>query len=114
MSKMSYGKAIAFDGLEDHMFNIEGRCKKKPEEMCARCRHKMKLISNIFDANYWNSDRAALHFKARLIPLNKKFPNTPKVAEYRPIVVMSPLIKALELRVHRKLDEYQTRRLSQW
>lgn len=31
----------------------------------------------------------------RLIPLNKNFPNVPEISDYRPIVVLSPLIKCI-------------------
>ena len=112
MEKMSYDKAIAFDGLSDHMFNIHNRCKNKV--LCSECKQKIAIIHNIFSPKYWNSERASIHFKARLIPLNKKFPNIPDVPDYRPIVVMSPIIKALELRMHKKLDNYLTHRLSHW
>lgn len=54
-------------------------------------------------------------FQARLIPLNKKWPDIPQEDEFRPIVVYSSLIKWLELRflpplqefLKYKLDKYQ-------
>lgn len=36
--------------------------------------------------------------EARLIPLNKVWPDIPKAHEFRPIVVLSPMFKFLELR----------------
>lgn len=44
--------------------------------------------------------------QCRLIPLNKKFPLTPGISDYRPIIVESPLIKLLELRLSKKLHNY--------
>ena len=58
----------------------------------------------------WNSailnNLDDIHFKARLIPLNKKHPQIPKADEFRPIIVMSPIIKLLEARLLPKLQLY--------
>lgn len=43
---------------------------------------------------------------ARLIPLNKVYPNIPKREEFRPIVVLSIMYKWLELRFLKKLNDY--------
>ena len=37
-------------------------------------------------------------FEVRLIPLNKVWPNIPKVEDFRPIIVLSPIIKWMEMR----------------
>ena len=45
-------------------------------------------------------------FEARLCPINKVWPQIPKNDEFRPIVVLSPLFKFLELRFLSKLNLY--------
>ena len=46
------------------------------------------------------------HFIARLIPLNKKYPDVSIPQEIRPIIVTSPLYKLLEVRILPKLRKY--------
>jgi hypothetical protein len=45
-------------------------------------------------------------FQARLCPLNKVWPNIPLSEEFRPIVVLSPLYKFLNLRFFSNLNTY--------
>ncbi len=42
-------------------------------------------------------------FKARLVPLNKKWPDIPKADKFIPIVILSYMLKFLEMRFERKL-----------
>lgn len=37
-----------------------------------------------------------MHLVGRLVAFNKKYPSIPKVSEYRPIIVLSPVVKFLE------------------
>jgi hypothetical protein len=50
-------------------------------------------------------------FQARLCSFNKVWPNIPLSEEFRPIVVLSPLYKFLELRFLSKLNTYLTQKL---
>jgi hypothetical protein len=50
-------------------------------------------------------------FQARLFPLNKVWPYIPLSEKIRPIVVISPLYKFLELRFLSKLNAYLTQKL---
>jgi hypothetical protein len=52
--------------------------------------------------------------RARLVPLNKVYPRTPKVSEYRPIVITSPIIKFLEQFIRDDLTNYAKTQLHQW
>ena len=45
-------------------------------------------------------------FEAHLIPLNKNYPNIPSYDQFRPIVILSPMFKLLELRFKAKLQKY--------
>jgi hypothetical protein len=47
-------------------------------------------------------------FEARLVPLNKVWPKTPKADEFRPIVIESPLYKFIEMRFLPSLQNYLT------
>lgn len=62
MEKMSYEKAIAYDGLSDHMFNIHNRCRGSEKKLCEDCEHKITIIRNLFEPKYWNSERSNIHF----------------------------------------------------
>ena len=48
---------------------------------------------------------------SRLIPLDKKFPNCPKIEDIRLIVVTLQLIKFIEMRFAEKLKKYMNDRL---
>lgn len=70
---------------------------------------KLKLLADL-----WNADtmrRLERSFEARLIPLNKVWPDIPREEQFRPIVVLSPLFKWLELRFLPKLSSYLTNEL---
>ncbi|KAL4467970.1 hypothetical protein ABPG72_021751 [Tetrahymena utriculariae] len=79
---MSQNKAIVFDGFIDNWFK--------------------KLANSTILADLWNHTCMSLlnktSFSARLIPLNKKWPDIPSHKDFRPIVVLSPMLKWLELR----------------
>ena len=49
--------------------------------------------------------------EARLIPLNKVWPNIPSPDEFRPITVLSPIFKWMELRFIGTLNTYQKTRM---
>ena len=51
-------------------------------------------------------------WSARLVPLNKVFPQTPTRTQLRPIMVQSPIIKLLEARFLPKLQRYLNDKLS--
>ena len=50
-------------------------------------------------------------FEARLIPLNKKWPNIPSKKDFKLIAVQSPLIKWLEARSLPQLQGYLLEKL---
>lgn len=93
IDRMASDKAISFDLFSDIIFS--------------NC-YKAKTAEVIRDL--WNSDvteqLSAPYFEARLVPLNKKYPNVPKAEEFRPIIVLSPIIKILEARLLMRLQDY--------
>jgi len=74
LSKLSTGKAIAWDGLTDSIFHKD--LQDKTSLIFADLWDSLKQIPNI-------------HFESRLIPLNKKHPNIPTRKDLRPIKVTS-------------------------
>ena len=106
MKLLSTNKAIAHDALSDILF---------------KCNHGNETPSNIELAakklrNLWRTNLDELEdfgpsWDARLVPLNKIFPETPNRKQMRPIVIQSPLIKLLEARFLTKLQTYLTQKL---
>lgn len=82
----SWGKGHTPDGFSD---------------VWIRCTDRRELLADL-----WNP-RALRQlgrcFEARLVPLNKAWPDIPAVDQFRPIVVLSPLYKFLERRFERPL-----------
>ena len=86
---MSKDKGLADDGISDHWIKTT---------------EKWYLLNNI-----WNDDimeNFSEIFKARLVPLNKKWPDIPNSDEFRPIAILSHFFKFLELRFADKLHDY--------
>jgi len=94
LRQLSTNKAMAFDGMTDVLF-------EKTHEV-----EVAEKLKDLWDTLADKDDVMSLHFDLRLIPLNKVYPNIPKPQECRPIVVSSPMIKLLEVRVKEKLDKY--------
>jgi hypothetical protein len=62
------------------------------------------LVNDLWNLN---SLKAAIKsLEARLVPLNKKWSNIPKKEDFRPILILSALVKWLELRFLPKLREH--------
>ena len=84
-------RALTFDGFSDHWL---------------RNTKRRKMIGDL-----WNR-RTILAlssiFEARLCPLNKVWPEIPSRAEFRPIVILSPMFKFLEIRFLARLNGYLT------
>ena len=54
---------------------------------------RIDILRNVWDEKIINDRMFEVFLESRLIPLNKKFPNCPKVQDISPIVVTSQLIK---------------------
>ena len=102
---LATNKAIAYDGCSDILFRNNKRKKEKYQKLTAK---KLKDL--------WRLELDKLHeteetWDTRLVPLNKVFPNIPTRTQLRPIVVQSPLIKLMESRFLRKLQNYASFKL---
>ena len=110
--KLSTGKAIAFDGVSDTLF--EEQAKETVYKRLNKPTNVEKTAKRL--RNLW---RVPLHeygelrdtWDTRLVPLNKVFPNIPTRKELRPIAVQSPLVKLLEARFLQKLQDYLSYKL---
>ena len=94
---MSKDKGTTLDGWSDHFIKEINPLKKG------------SLLRDL-----WNPEAMVLIkdcFKARLVPLNKVHPDIPKDGEFRPIIILSPLYKFLELRFLPKLQRYMSNRM---
>ncbi len=98
VERMSTNKAISTDLFSDVIFQPQFREKTA------------EVIQNL-----WSKESLdcldMTNFEARLIPLNKKYPEIPKPEEFRPIVIMSSIIKLLEARTLESLQRYQVSKM---
>lgn len=105
------GKGLAYDGMSDKLFQLRKDCRKE-EEPCLMCRKKIELLRRYLNPRYWNEENTGKHMTGRLVAFNKRFPKIPTIEEYRPIIVMSPLIKFIEGRLVGRLRSYGKTRLN--
>ena len=90
----SYDKAQTFDGFSDKWI---------------RNTERWDLLSDMW--NNYTVSKLKDSLIARLIPLNKVWPDIPQPEQFRPIVVLSPIYKWLELRFLDKLRGYLANQL---
>lgn len=53
----------------------------------------MKLLANLTLKTYWQQEEAIENLDARLIALDKNYPKIGNVENYRPIIIVSNVIK---------------------
>jgi hypothetical protein len=94
---MSRDKAISWDLFPDNFCRIFNNREERSERF-------LNLLGQLWTIPISKLDQ--IHFKARVVPLNKVHPQIPKKGEFRPIIVQSPIIKLLEMRFYDKLMEY--------
>lgn len=75
------------------------------------CENINQRIKDTFKKEFWEHKKANIHFRSRLIALDKAFPKIPEQNQYRPIVVTSPIIKILEAYLIKDLKEYGREKL---
>lgn len=92
---MSYNKSISYDGVSDKFL---------------RTTKNIYLINDLWKQSTIETNPKCC--QARLIPLNKVYPKIPLANEFRPITVLSPLFKLLELRFLPKLQQYMLTKLN--
>lgn len=91
LDKMSNDKAISYDLIPDFVFHFNFE-------------NKVKILKSLWTIPLDQINPR--HFEARLVALNKVYPEIPTKGDFRPIIVMSPIIKFLEARFLPKLMNY--------
>ena len=102
LTSMSTGKAISFDLFADTVLRDKEIIKKLSQ-----------ILKDLWSSNLNKIDHLNELFKSRLIALNKVHPNIPKKKEFRPIIIMSLIVKIMEARWLPKLEEYMIKKLCQ-
>ena len=103
MKMIAQNKAISFDGVHESIFHVLKNGKDKDT------RKRATILKDLFRPEVLNSEYMENALTGRLIPLNKVFPETPTIDQYRPIVALSPVAKILEARIAVKLKYYVKR-----
>ena len=109
MKGLAKGKAISFDLIGDELFEVK---EYKNSNQKINLEKRINILRNVWNEDILNHQNFNIFLDSRLIPLNKKFPNVPKVDEIRPIIVRSQLIKFMEMRFAKKLKTYLNEKLS--
>jgi len=104
---ISTNKAIAWDGASDIMFEK----KKKGKVKVSNIEKTAKKLKDIWKTDLDQIPGIENIWEARMVPLNKVFPQNPTRTQLRPIMVQSVIVKAVEARFLNKLQDYLTYRL---
>ena len=99
INNLSTNKALAYDGISDELFR---------PSMAAQT---ARIMNDIWSIDWNKVQNSQIFFKTRLIPLNKKHPKTPSPDDFRPIIVTSPIVKLMEVRIYSKLQKYLTEKM---
>ena len=87
---ISKNKGISYDGISDYWIK--------------------NLENTKYFLNLWKYETIELikdkSFRMRIVPLNKQWPNLPGHENFRPIIVLSPLIKLILKRFEQKINKY--------
>ena len=100
LSKLSTGKAVSFDLFSDLVL--------RDEELLIRL---SELLKDLWSGKLNDLDSLGEIFKARLVALNKAHPRVPNKEEFRPIIILSLIVKIMEARWLPKLQEYAIKKL---
>lgn len=106
---LSNGKALSFDGISDALFRKERTLFTEREirnPPAFLYKYTTSKLRNIWRCELDSFSTAEDTWAARLIPLNKAFPQIPTRVQLRPILVQSPLVKLMEARFLPKLQSY--------
>ncbi len=100
LTELSSGKAISYDLFSDTVLkDPQMRTKLKP------------LLRNLWSDELNKIPELGEIFKSRLVALNKVHPKIPTCGDFRPIIVMSAIVKIMESRWLPKLKAYLVERL---
>lgn len=108
---ISSNKALSWDCIQDTSFKECVACRRGALT-CIKCNNKFERIKDVFKSRFWDHEKSFIHLQARLIALDKAYPNIATESQYRPIVITSSIVKILEAYVVPSLRKYGTQRLN--
>ena len=108
---LATNKAIAFDATSDILFKATKIFDLEEEEEKTNLEKTAAKLRNIWRIDLDEISNMEDTWDARLVPLNKVFPQTPTRGQLRPIIIQSPIVKILEARFSKKLHEYLDNKL---
>lgn len=109
LSSLARNKAIAYDATSDILFdNYSPLCDEGELSNLDKTAIKLRNIWRIDLDLVPNMENT---WDARLVPLNKVFPETPTRDQLRPIIIQSTIIKIIESRFASKLHNYLDNKL---
>lgn len=79
-SNVAKNKALVFDQVSDSLFDPKFLCSCEDKSQgCTACLNRTAMLRVITSASYYGprASNWVEHFRARIIPLNKKFPAIP-------------------------------------
>lgn len=95
LARLAHGKACSYDLFSDTVLSQKDLVKRISS-----------ILNDLWSSDILNWDLAQIFFKARLMPLNKLYPNLPRKEDFRPIMILSVILKILETRFLPKLETY--------
>ena len=104
MMKIPTNKAITEDCVPDTIFKL--CCNYEMYLQCHTDVKKIVLAEQCFTENFWAHPSSLIHLRGRIIPLNKAYPDIPKIDQIRFIVAISPVQKLLEASLLPSLQQY--------
>ncbi len=99
LGRISSGKAIAYDGISDILFDKVNINKAA------------KVFQDLWEGEWASKINNPEQFATRIVPLNKKHPKLPTKYDFRPISISSPIVKTLESTLVPKLSDYMTNKM---
>ena len=104
LKTLARNKAIAYDAASDILFDDYVSYNSADET--SNLQKTATKLRNIWRVNLDEVPNIDDTWDARLVPLNKVFPQTPERNQLRPIIIQSPIVKIIEARFASKLHNY--------
>jgi len=100
LATLASNKAMSFDLFSDSIL----RNQEAVEKLAS-------VLTDLWSSKLNDIDRLSDIFKARLVALNKVHPNTPRKRKFKPIVILSLIVKIMESRWLPKLRGYMIQKM---
>lgn len=99
MMRVRKGKAWSMDGVAEGWFDLKTEYDKSGRRLEVNWeenRKKIAFCKSILRKEYWEKEESMKHLVSRLVLLNKKAPKIGDVEDFRPIAIMSQVVRFLE------------------